>query len=614
MARFERSKSLKAQAGTRPRSRREGTRFSRTRFLPSLDRMEDRILLSMLTVTNTDNSGSGSLLALIAAARSGDTIDFANSLKGQTITLTTGELEITTNLIIDGPAHGQVTVSGGGTSRVFDIGDNANVTINDLTVTDGHTVGDSGGGILVESGATLTLDRVVLDCNQALADNAGALGGSGGGVESAGTLTVTDSTFTDNVASLSSIVVGSQGGAIDSSGPSLTVINSAFTSNKADGTPTGAGAGDGGAINSNGSTVTITNSTFSGNEALGRTVNGGAISVEGPLAAASNDGNTTITDSLFTGNQAIGGNGANDFTFEFGGQALGGAVFTDSALTTIADSVFTDNLAKGGDQGNNSSGVTDQDTNGFVGLATGGGVCNQGASLNVTNSLFTGNVAKGGNSGTGVGGSAAGGGILSAGFSTATLTRVTLLGNGAFGGNGAPASPGGSGVGGGFYNGFDATATVSRSLFLANQAVGGAGGSKATGGVGEGGAIANGGGFGDLLLSAYDLGPDDSSLALDQSTLALNVALGGNGGAGGNGGNGLGGAVFADAGTIVVISASSLSLNMAIGGAGTDGGVGYGGGIYVTNGASVSLEETAVRANDASTSFDNIDGAVTYLS
>jgi hypothetical protein len=614
MARFERSKSLKAQAGTRPRSRRKGTGFSRTRFLPSLDRMEDRILLSTLTVTNNDDSGCGSLRALIAVARSGDIIDFANGLKGQTITLTTNELKITTSLTIDGPAHGQLTVSGGGTSRVFEVEDNATVTINDLTVTDGYTVGDSGGGMLVDAGSTLNLDRVVLSGNRALAGNAGALGGSGGGIENTGTLTVTDSTFTENVASLSAIVVGSQGGAIDSSGPSLTVINSAFTSNKADGTPTGAGAGDGGAINANGSTVTITNSTFSGNEALGRTANGGAISIEGPLTATSTyDGNTTITGSSFFGNQAIGANGANDFTNEFGGQALGGAVFTDSALTMIVDSAFTNNLAKGGDQGNNNSGVTDQDTNGFVGLATGGGICNQGASLTVTNSLFTGNVAKGGNSGTGVGGSAAGGGILSAGFSTATLTRVTLLGNGAFGGNGGPASPGGSGVGGGFYNGFDANATVSRSLFLGNQAVGGAGGSEATGGVGDGGAIANGGGFGDLLLLAYGLGADDSSLALDQSTLGLNVALGGNGGTGGNGGNGLGGAVFADADTTMVISASSLSLNAAIGGAGTDDGTGYGGGIYVTNGASVSLEETAVRANDASTSFDNIDGAVTNL-
>ena len=44
-----------------------------------------------LTVTNTNDNGVGSLRAQIAAATSGDTIDFSASLGGQTITLTSGE-------------------------------------------------------------------------------------------------------------------------------------------------------------------------------------------------------------------------------------------------------------------------------------------------------------------------------------------------------------------------------------------------------------------------------------------------------------------------------------------------------------------------------------------
>jgi hypothetical protein len=69
--------------------------------------MEDRTLLSTLTVMNNHDSGPGSLRATIAAAASGDTIKFASSLKGQTIALTTGELDITTSLDIDGPAPGR---------------------------------------------------------------------------------------------------------------------------------------------------------------------------------------------------------------------------------------------------------------------------------------------------------------------------------------------------------------------------------------------------------------------------------------------------------------------------------------------------------------------------
>ncbi len=83
-----------------------GTRLRRRRFLPRVDLMEDRSLLSTLTVTNNKDSGSGSLRALIAAASSGDTIKFASSLNGQTIKLTTGELDITTSLNIDGPGSG----------------------------------------------------------------------------------------------------------------------------------------------------------------------------------------------------------------------------------------------------------------------------------------------------------------------------------------------------------------------------------------------------------------------------------------------------------------------------------------------------------------------------
>src|SRR5215831_10941564 len=44
------------------------------------------------TVTSTGDSGAGTLRTLIAGASSGDTINFAAALSGQTITLTSGEL------------------------------------------------------------------------------------------------------------------------------------------------------------------------------------------------------------------------------------------------------------------------------------------------------------------------------------------------------------------------------------------------------------------------------------------------------------------------------------------------------------------------------------------
>jgi hypothetical protein len=82
--------------GSVPRSRflaprrRDSERSSRRQFLPRVDLMEDRTLLSMVTVMNNHDSGPGSLRAAITTAASGETIDFANSLKGETISPSTG--------------------------------------------------------------------------------------------------------------------------------------------------------------------------------------------------------------------------------------------------------------------------------------------------------------------------------------------------------------------------------------------------------------------------------------------------------------------------------------------------------------------------------------------
>ena len=45
-------------------------------------------------------------------------ISFAEGVSG-TITLTSGELSIINDLIIDGPSSGEVTISGNDASRVF---------------------------------------------------------------------------------------------------------------------------------------------------------------------------------------------------------------------------------------------------------------------------------------------------------------------------------------------------------------------------------------------------------------------------------------------------------------------------------------------------------------
>ena len=89
----------------RPASKRPaGTRRVRTRTGLRFESLEGRRMLTTLTVLNNLDSGAGSLRAEISAAKSNDTIVFAPSLVGQTITLTKGELLINKNLTIAGPA------------------------------------------------------------------------------------------------------------------------------------------------------------------------------------------------------------------------------------------------------------------------------------------------------------------------------------------------------------------------------------------------------------------------------------------------------------------------------------------------------------------------------
>src|SRR3954447_17304204 len=62
-----------------------------------------------ITVTNTNDSGPGSLRQAIIDSNAGDTITFAVPLPA-TINLTAGELLITHGLTINGPGAGDLTV------------------------------------------------------------------------------------------------------------------------------------------------------------------------------------------------------------------------------------------------------------------------------------------------------------------------------------------------------------------------------------------------------------------------------------------------------------------------------------------------------------------------
>ena len=80
--------------------------------------------MATITVTNLNDSGAGSLRDALGNASSGDAITFAPNLAGGTLILTSGELDITKTLTINGDLDGNgspdITISGNNASRVFD--------------------------------------------------------------------------------------------------------------------------------------------------------------------------------------------------------------------------------------------------------------------------------------------------------------------------------------------------------------------------------------------------------------------------------------------------------------------------------------------------------------
>ena len=230
-----------------PDSRKpHASRRSTRRFTPQVAGLESRALLSAITVTNDADSGPGSLRAALASPAA-DTIRFAASAYG-TITLTSGPLEVSTSVKIQGPGANLLTISGNNSLQVFQVDAGVTSTLSGLTIANGLAPSSTlnGGGVVNEG--TLTVDRCVFTSDSAPS-------GFGGGIENDGTLTVKDSTFENNSAQ--------SGGAIYNTA-TVTLKGSTFDSN------TAALGGVGGAIASALYTgglaqAAINNCTISGN-------------------------------------------------------------------------------------------------------------------------------------------------------------------------------------------------------------------------------------------------------------------------------------------------------------------------------------------------------------
>ena len=356
-------------------------------------------LRNTLTVTTLDDELDAgpidpadlSLREAIAEANadSVDVIDFDPSLADGTLSLTLGELAVSTpSLLIQGSDQ---TIDGQGNSRIFGVTGTGDVALSHLSLTDGQATGN-GGAIDSQTTGTLTVNSSQITGNTA--------SGSGGGISVTGTgnLTIQDSRLLANSSQQSGGAVGvdgsgnlgiaasdlsgnsasSRGGGLFAASNHTIISNSKFTGNNAnfngggvhflngnasisDSRISGNTGNDGGGVESYYTNLTVSQSTISRNTA---TEDGGGINSDG--------GNLAVLNSTVSGNSAA----------EEGGGLM---LFTDLNLmdtkATVSGSTISGNTASG---------------------TGGGGIYNVVGLTRILNTTITGNSAPD-NLGSGVG-------------------------------------------------------------------------------------------------------------------------------------------------------------------------------------------------------------------
>lgn len=302
--------------------------------------LEDRRLLATFAVTNlldgpvnAPGDLPGSLRQAIFDANQAPGADDVD-LTGVSgiVSLSSGALNITGPVDINGPGQASLTIDGAHASRIFNIDDPSAsnesfpVIIQGLTLTRGLASGGPGNG----GGAIRASGEVSLAVENATITNSIA-GGSGGAVD-AYQLELVNSRISGNTA-------GSGGGV---AGVLVNVTNSTVESNTATYGPGGGIAGQavhvltstvsgnttagegayGGGIGAYGD-VSVTNSTISGNTTTGNTLYGYYLSrASHGGGAASYAGDITLTSSTVSGNGVAGSGAEGGGIAAFQGQVV----------------------------------------------------------------------------------------------------------------------------------------------------------------------------------------------------------------------------------------------------------------------------------------------------
>jgi hypothetical protein len=402
-----------------------------------------------ITVTNTNDSGPGSLRQVLANANNGDTISF--TVTG-TIALTSGGLPVTKNVTISGPGANQLAVNGNQALFVFGVFPQRTVSISGLSIRNAQV------GVYNNQG-TLSVSNCVLSGNSSAGLYNDASQGSIGA-----SMTVANSIISNNsgtgaynnqgtLAVSSCVLSGNSTGVYNNAGQdgaSMTVTNSIISNNSGTGAFNFLPVDEGGCACMTISGSTVSNNadgifnfgdTFAGPASLTVLNSNVSDNDHGGISNEANDGSATATIVSTT----VSGNSA--------GGVLTSAAFGFAGVT-ITNSTISGNSTYGGIKAAGSvSGtvanlsVANSTISGNSAGTSGGGISNVGSSFHVENSTISGNSA------------GSGGGIYNDGGQSEisnTILNAGALGANIFNSGGTVTSIGynlSSDDGGGYLNG-----------------------------------------------------------------------------------------------------------------------------------------------------------------
>ncbi len=298
-----------------------------------------------------------------------------------TINLDMGVLPVTGNLILVGAGMSALTISGKGTSRIFDVQSSGSLSVSGMTLTNGASTGTNSGGAIQNAGG-VSLTQVVIQNSKSNND--------GGAIYNTGSLTLNTVTLTGNTAT-------ANGGAISSKGGSVILVNSTVGGDTvaAGNTATLSGGGLYLSLDVNDS---ITGGAIKNNKApgTGKVAYGGGVLVK--------NGRLTVTGATIANNSAPVGGGLEVFSSDPKNPAVINLI-GDTVTGNQATGNNTDNTNRAGALAIYNGSLVQADTTTFSGnSASNGGVAKDnskagavyvglGSTLIVTRSTFSGNSA-----------------------------------------------------------------------------------------------------------------------------------------------------------------------------------------------------------------------------